>query len=282
MGLETFRNRNLVIATMHAKEQVIAPIMESELKVYCTTISDLDTDVLGTFTGEVERVSDPISTARFKCLLALELCDADLAIASEGSFGAHPDIFFAKANEEIVMLLDVKHGLEIVGKFLTTETNFDGKEVNSIPELHAFAESVQFPEHALIMRSGQNKTDKLIKGIKDFKTLEKSWEDFRSQFGSVWVETDMRAMFNPTRMKAIQNAALRLIENIKSICPVCDAPGFVSQQADLGLPCSLCNRPTRSVLSLYYSCLICFYSENRSRPDARISEDPMYCDFCNP
>ena len=54
-----FRERNLFIATKHEKEKVIAPILEKELGVKCFVAENFDTDVLGTFTGEVERKRRP-------------------------------------------------------------------------------------------------------------------------------------------------------------------------------------------------------------------------------
>ena len=59
-----FHNRRLIIATQHHKEKVIAPLFEEKLGVHCFTDSQLNTDVLGTFSGEVERNNDPITTAR--------------------------------------------------------------------------------------------------------------------------------------------------------------------------------------------------------------------------
>lgn len=90
-----FKGRRLLIATKHKKERVIAPILEKELGVNCF-VTDIDTDKFGTFTGEIERKEDAISTARNKCLLAMELENCDLVLASEGSFGAHPSLFFCK------------------------------------------------------------------------------------------------------------------------------------------------------------------------------------------
>jgi hypothetical protein len=95
-----FKNRKLLIATKHQKEKVIAPIVESELGVTCFIDNSFDTDILGTFTGEVERELDPISTVREKCLQAMKINNCDLVIASEGSFGPHPSIFFVNADDE--------------------------------------------------------------------------------------------------------------------------------------------------------------------------------------
>ena len=111
-----FKGRKLLIATKHDKEKVIAPILEKELGVTCFVAENFDTDVLGTFTGEVERKDDPITTARNKCLMAMELNNCDLAIASEGSFGPHPAIFFVHADDEMLLFIDKKNDLEIIAR----------------------------------------------------------------------------------------------------------------------------------------------------------------------
>ena len=120
-----FEDRNLIIATKHKKEDVIAPILEKELGVKCFVSSDLDTDLLGTFTGEIERKEDPVSSARNKCYMAMELTNCDLAIASEGSFGPHPTLFFIPADDEILVFVDKKNGLEIIAREISTESNFN-------------------------------------------------------------------------------------------------------------------------------------------------------------
>jgi hypothetical protein len=58
----------------------------TNLGVICFVNENFDTDLLGTFTGEIERKLDPIATARQKCLLAMKLSNCDLGVASEGSF----------------------------------------------------------------------------------------------------------------------------------------------------------------------------------------------------
>jgi hypothetical protein len=100
-----FKGRNLIIATKHSKEKVIAPIVEKELGVKCFVSLDLDTDLLGTFTGEIERKDDPVTSARNKCLMSMELTNCDLAIASEGSFGPHPTLYFIPADDEILVFV---------------------------------------------------------------------------------------------------------------------------------------------------------------------------------
>jgi len=57
----------------------------------------LDTDGLGTFTGEVERPAPPRETALLKARLAIETTGLPRALASEGSFGPHPALGFVPA-----------------------------------------------------------------------------------------------------------------------------------------------------------------------------------------
>lgn len=277
-----FKGRNLVIATKHEKEKVIAPILEKELGVKCFVALDLDTDELGTFTGEVERKDDPITTARKKCLLAMEITGCDLAIASEGSFGPHPSIFFAHANDEILLLIDKKNDLEIVVREISTETNFNGSEIKTVMELQEFADNSKFPSHGLIIRKANSDFSDIVKGITNIEQLKNTFNYFISNYGRAFVETDMRAMYNPTRMNVIEKASTQLAKKINSLCPSCNIPGFGITDSKKGLPCDLCNFPTRSTLSYLYTCQKCNHIEEEQFPNGKKKEDPMYCDICNP
>ena len=77
-----FEGRRLVIATKHGKEEVLTPILERELGVHCFTLPTFDSDLFGTFSGEVERLDDALLTARLKCEKAMEIAQCDLAIAA--------------------------------------------------------------------------------------------------------------------------------------------------------------------------------------------------------
>lgn len=57
-----FEGRRLVIATKHGKEAFLAPILERELGVHCFILPLFDSDIFGTFSGEVERLEDPVFT----------------------------------------------------------------------------------------------------------------------------------------------------------------------------------------------------------------------------
>lgn len=279
---ELFAGRKLVIATMHGKELVLAPLLTEALGVEIVLPDALNTDAFGTFTGEVERTLSPIDAAVVKCKTAMEQTGYDLAVANEGSFGPHPFIGFVSSDEELVVLVDAKHQLQIAAKGLSTETNFDGKKCSSFAQVKAFAEQVHFPTHGLIIRKEKESTLPIIKGITDWDVLEKEASTFIQAYGHLFVETDMRAMYNPTRMKVIETAAKKLIIKIFSSCTQCHAPGYDVVDYVSGLPCSNCGTPTRSTLAHLYKCSNCNFEEKKMFPYGKETEDPMYCDVCNP
>lgn len=277
-----FKGRQVCIATMHRKERVIAPFLKDAFDLESFVPEELNTDLLGTFSGEVERSASPLDTAREKCKMAHELTGADLVLASEGSFGRHPSIFFAPGNEEFVMLKDFKNDLEIVGRHLTTETNLLGEPVHNEEELHKVALKAGFPEHGLIVRKNDKDMEQISKGIISWADLLNLSGLLIKEQGFAFVETDMRAHMNPTRMKAIGKATEMLVESMKSHCPTCNTPGFVVTDRKSGLPCSLCGSPTQSTLAYIYTCVKCPQTREAQFPHGKQTEEPMYCDFCNP
>lgn len=280
--MEIFKNRNLIIATKHKKESVIAPILEDKLGVRCFVDDEFDTDAFGTFSGEIEREKDALETIRLKCLAAMDKNNCDLAVASEGSFGPHPSIYFANADDELIMLIDKKNNLEIIAREISLETNFNAKLIRNKAELLDFTTTVCFPSHALIIKNNQNDYSFIRKGIKDETLLVSYFEYCCKTFGQAYIETDMRAMFNPTRMKVIESAVNKLIQNIESTCPQCSKPGFVITDVISGLPCELCNFPTNSMLFHKLTCSTCGFQENKKFPHGKEFEDPMFCNRCNP
>lgn len=279
--MDYFKGRTVAIGTMHGKESVMEPLLREGLSLW-PVVAHFDTDELGTFSGEKERFHSAYDAAKLKCLKAMELADCDLAIASEGSFGPHPSLLFSSADEELILLVDRKNDCEWFGKALSTNTNFSGSEVGSMEEAIQFCNKIGFPEHAVILKHGKDDIKGLVKGIQSLEELEKSFLEIMKSNGSAWIETDMRAMFNPTRMKVIEQATQNLIEKISSKCPKCNFPGYWIVDMIEGLPCSDCGFPTRSINSHKYGCMSCDHSELKDFPYSKEFEDPMYCDFCNP
>lgn len=277
-----FKGRKLVIATKHGKEKVIAPILEQHLETICFTPDNFDTDLLGTFSGEVVRSEDPITTARKKCLMAMEQSNCDLGVASEGSFGSHPALMFVPCDDEILILIDRKHGIEIVVRELSVETNFSGFEIKDEKELESFIRRVHFPSHGILLRKSKTDYSEMVKEFRNEEHLFHTYHRFMAKYSMVYVETDMRAMNNPMRMEVIRRATLQLINKVNSVCPACGVPGFDITATNHGLPCMVCLTPTRSTLSFIYTCKHCDHQKEEHFPHGKKLEDPMYCDACNP
>ena len=280
--MNLFKGRTLLIVTQHGKESVIAPQLTKAFGVKCVLSTGFDTDTLGTFSGEIERKHDALLTAREKCKQAMLIYNCDLAVSSEGSFGAHPTLFFAPADEEIVMLLDTKNNLEVVTKELSLDTNFNGAAITTEKHFNDFLETVRFPSHGIIIKKAADDHSGMVKGITDTDMAFQVFTRFINEYGAAYVETDMRAHYNPTRMTVIEKATVKLIEKLASKCPACETPGFGITHSVPGLPCSLCSCATKSTLYHIYTCQKCHFNENRFFPRGVTVEDPMFCDRCNP
>ncbi|UIE39283.1 DUF6671 family protein [Leptodesmis sichuanensis] len=286
MSRNYFSNRIAVLATMHRKEKAIAPILQEQLGVQVIVPPDFNTDDFGTFTRERERPGTQLETARLKAQKILEQTGATLALASEGSFGPHPGFPMLACDRELVLLLDTANDLELVGEELSAETNYQHRTIRSLEEALKFAQAVGFPEHGLIvMTSAHSKQpDEITKGITTPVHLEEAVERAlrRSPTGTIHIETDMRALYNPTRMQAIARATLNLVQIAQRACPQCDRPGFAPSEYRKGLPCDWCGLPTRLTRSILYQCQTCHYQQESLFPEGMETADPAQCQYCNP
>ncbi len=283
---DSFASRTAILATMHQKERVMAPILERELGVKILVPADLDTDYFGTFTREVKRLGTQIEAARQKAEKALEIAGGTLAFASEGTFGPHPMMPYLPTNREIIILLDRVNNLEIIGESLSVETNYSHQLVSSVEEANIFAQKAGFPEHGLVVVVGEAAAGKgeIVKGIATEKQLFEAVTAGlkKSSTNRVHIETDMRAMYNPTRMKNIENATLDLVKKFQQLCPECGWPGFEVTERKIGLPCGLCYFPTQLVRLQIYQCQNCSYTKEELFPDGTETADPAQCQYCNP
>ena len=66
-----FSGRRAALATMHGKEAAIAPAFRDRLGLVLETPQVIDTDALGTFTGEIPRVGSMRKTAIAKARLGM-------------------------------------------------------------------------------------------------------------------------------------------------------------------------------------------------------------------
>ena len=278
-----FLGRKAVIATMHGKERVIAPFVENILGIQTVLPpAAFNSDVFGTFTGEVKRQGTQLEAARKKAQAAMDLTGCDLAISSEGSFGPDPAMPFLQSNLELVLFVDRKNQFEVKGHYRTSAAYMGIHSAHTLEEALVLAKKMAFPTHGLIVRTSQN-GGAIHKDLQTVKALKEALAKlFDGQFTQVFLETDLRAHRNPTRMEAIKHATEDLIKNIASRCPSCNCPGFVVSHLQKGLKCAACGTPTELPIHQVYSCSKCDYSETRPCTKHSATADPKYCDYCSP
>ncbi|MBD2187938.1 DUF6671 family protein [Pseudanabaena mucicola] len=278
-----FTDRTAVIATMHRKEIAIAPILQTSLGIKATVPHDFDSDLFGTFTRDIDRPANQIETAKIKAARALEISNGDLAIASEGSFFPHPLLGIAY-NRELVLLLDKKHNFSVYGEALSSDTNFRHQVISSYEQAYDFAIKIGFPDHAVVLMPNAQTSAKesIYKGINSEELLKKSVHDLLQKTSQLHIETDMRALYNPTRMKNIAKATEDLVRKLQQLCPNCNFVNFDVVQKLKGLRCEICGLPTQVTRAHLYKCDRCDFKQEVLFPDGIQLADPMYCSYCNP
>lgn len=278
--------REALLASMHGKEQAIAPWLKTELNINLHVAKNLDTDQFGTFSGEIDREYSPEETSRLKIEEVFRQNPrCRVALSSEGSFFPNPECLLSTVNEELLLLMDRKTGVEVMVKYYSTQTNMAKTVASSLAEVLEFAGRTGFPGHGLILKvnPGTGKQE-ACKGITSFDLLERVFQSFilKSETGIVAIETDMRACYNPTRMEKIGLAAQGLVLRLKTVCPACNYPGFGITEYRKGLPCETCQVPTRLLLSHFYQCKSCGYSTEEKFPEGNTAAYAGYCYHCNP
>ena len=279
----------VALATKHQKQDAIAPALGAVPGLRVVVAQGLDTDALGTFTGEIPRPGPPSQTALTKARLGMRALGVARGVASEGSFGPHPELGFVAVGVELLAFIDDELGIELVEQRLCEQTNFAHLETGALDvRTESFLERVGFPAHALIVRANRPQGDDapgpLYKGVSDLAVLRRAIAQCAaaSSDGQARLETDMRAHKNPTRMGEIALLAAALGRRLAQTCVACGAPGFGLVGVERGLRCCLCARPTELVACELDGCARCGHSERRPRSDGLDCADPACCEHCNP
>jgi Zn finger protein HypA/HybF involved in hydrogenase expression len=103
-----------------------------------------------------------------------------------------------------------------------------------------------------------------------------------SKEGKVWVETDMRAHMNPSRMKAIEELAVEFAKRLSVFCPKCNTPGWGKVGYEKGLSCADCGLKTEVINMEIAGCPKCDYQEKLPPAHGLLQADPSDCLYCNP
>jgi hypothetical protein len=277
-----FQGRQLHVVSRHQKHLYLTPPIAAATGLIVKPFTEVDTDTLGTFSGEVERTLSPLEAAREKCRLAASFFKEGYLLASEGSFGPHPTLGFVAAGEEWLVLYDLAEKKELIVRDITFDICFHGELITEIEKGIRFLDQVGFPEQKVILKSSQHQPVRIVKDSMNQAEVLYQMEDMVADYGSCFVETDMRAMNNPSRQKHLHKLGEKLAERLSSICAQCGWYGFSVVRVERGLPCSWCGTPTESVLCEVLGCVQCGLEQHRNFPAGKQQEDPQFCNQCNP
>ncbi len=284
LAAHPYRGVWAAIATMHGKERAIAPVLCRWFDMNVTTAPGIDTDALGTFTGEIARRGTMVDAARAKAMLAIDRTGAAIGIGSEGAFGPHPSIPFATSGQEVLLLRHAETGHEIL-VHRHARTNFAHAILGASDDPSSFLAGVGFPEHAVIVRPVETADiSVLFKGLRRAEAVQDAIRDVaaRSAKRQAMLQTDMRAHLNPTRMAAIGRLARLLALRTARCCPSCGTPGFGITGVARGLPCADCGLPTEMVRAEIHGCTACGLTTRRFERADRVRAEARWCQFCNP
>jgi len=280
MGI--FSNRSASLLTKHGKEGVIAEVLGSTVGCLVQQTDGYDTDLLGTFTQETPRYGSQQDAARKKAAIGMDLLNLDLGLANEGAFVSDPFAGLMPWNNELIVLIDQQHQLEITG-FSGAPAQNENSYVSHWEELQRFAESALFPSHYLVVKPTDEYHPQSKKGIRTLSELKEAfeWAKALSTKGVVYVENDLRAFANPTRMENIRRAAVDLANKMISLCPQCQTPGFWIKDIKRGLPCNACGLATDQEITKIWGCTQCGYEDMEAMKELKFA-DPSKCHHCNP
>jgi hypothetical protein len=281
-GGDRYRGARIALLTQHGKEAVLAPPFRERLGAIVERVGGYDTDQLGAFTREIPRAGTQREAARRKARIGMQLSGLPVGLASEGAFGPDPFTGMTSWNVEMLLLIDDRLGIEVVGQ-AQAHGHHHHRTVDTLDALEAFAREAGFPSHQLVLRPDGEHDRRVRKGIGGWDALRAAfaWARTQARAGEVFVESDLRAHANPSRMQTIAAAADDLIRRLASPCPACGSPGFAPAERIRGLPCRDCGHPTSEPVCERWSCVKCDHAQVRELPGERFA-DPACCELCNP
>jgi hypothetical protein len=283
MSKSVYAGQSIALATKHEKQRVIAPAFRRTLGAEIT-VANVDTDLLGTFSGEVERKGTPREVVLAKARLGATILGCPRSVATEGSFGPHPYFPFMSQHHEIIAFIDLERSIEVVEQRVFTRSVYDSTEFTSLDTTREFLARNHFGSYGMIVQCADLRRGHIEKGVVDLDTLRKAVD--RLQAGDrtlkLKLSTDMRAHLNPLRMWRIRLLAKGLAHRLSTPCPKCKVPGWGVLRAEAGLPCGGCGEPTEAIHHHIWGCSACRAEEQHGRPDGRVEAEPGECSVCNP
>lgn len=277
-----YQGKRIVLTSKHKKLGLIKPTLEQHIG--CEIFEkNLDTDLLGTFSREIERTASPRETAIRKARFGMKASGARVGIASEGSIGPDPSLPFVHSDIEYLVLVDDENEIVIAETFRSFDIVAATITCVADQDLSEFLMRADFPHHALIVSPNAAGKSRYIKGIQDRESLDKAISECAefSLDGSVIIESDLRAMYSPSRQKNIEQAAKLLALRVSNLCPECQMPGWGRIGFEKGLHCSDCGQHSADALRAeVLGCVKCQHQQIGKVLAQEI--EPAQCLFCNP
>jgi len=281
-SLVSYAGRAAVLATKHDKLPLVAPPLAAVgLEVVAVAV---DTDRLGTFTGEIPRPGSARDTAIAKARLAMAATGIPLGLASEGSIGPHPATPLLTVDVELVVLVDDDRDIIVWAAATGTDTMAATQVVAPGQDPTGLVGRFDLPHHAVIVRPNQGPPAPVFKGLRHPADIDAAVAacaaaspDQRAR-----LETDLRAHHCPSRRPVIRLAAERLATRLAARCPTCASPGWGPIDIVTGVPCDWCATPVDDVRAEVDGCPACGHRAERATVGPDATADPGRCPRCNP
>lgn len=277
-----YRNQRIALATIHDKDRALAPAFRRVLGADVLVAPAVDTDSLGTFSGEIPRPAPLVETCLQKAEMAFASLDVDCALASEGSYGPIDRVPLAPAGFEIMAFIDRRRGVRLVETLATHRTNWRLYRFRANdPTVPAALREIGFPRFgAFVMRNADfNDAHKNLSTVEQAAAAVNR-EAARSADGYALLISDMRAHRNPLRMQVLRALGWKLAKRLECLCPKCRAPGFGPIDSRRGLPCEACGEPTHWIDFEVDGCAACGHASARPRKDGRRTAPKLSCKAC--
>lgn len=270
-----FHGRTFALLTQHGKQTIMAPILKEQLGVNLVLAYGFNTDLLGTFSNEIERTLSPAASALRKATLACELSGHSIGLGSEGSFSTG-FMGFVTINSELVTCFNKDEGWHVTGHFVGP-SSARAAECKGEEELQVFLKNIPSGQRLILQTNGH-----IAKGLESaeqvlalLSQLKRSQNPF-----PLTISDDLRAHYCPARREHIALATQNLVDRLSNRCPACKRVGFWPDKNELGLPCRDCLYPTTVILSRRAICASCQYEQ--VYPQTEAFADPEQCPICNP
>jgi hypothetical protein len=267
---------------MHAKERAVAPPFRRLIGAEVVPAPGLDTDMLGTFSGEVPRPDALVETSLLKAELVFDSLDVECGMANEGSYGPIDRVPLNPGGVEIMAFVDKKRGLRLIETLTTHRTNWRLVRFEAgDPLVPAAVRAMGFPEYGVFVGCNSD----MSTPVKGLETLDQvvaaiDREARRSSDGLAVLYSDMRAHRNPLRMKVLRALSWKLVRRLATLCPKCRTPGFGHIDSRRGLPCEGCGTATDWIDFEIDGCATCGHAVSRGRKDGRRTAPRLSCRAC--